>query len=294
MKWGMLPRLRPTVNAAALALLLVAAWYAGASQSNGAAYLLLFFLAGITLASIPHSLLNLSGIKVLVEAAKPVFAGQEISIPLEVVNQSSRSRNAISIRLERSDSAAFIGEVKAGGASRVSLRFLTGSRGEFELPKLRVESAYPIGVLSTWRRTGSAQRYLVYPRPAGDPALPQWAEVRAGSQSPPAGGEGGDFAGVRPYIPGESQRHIDWKAVARGQPPATKQFTTESSGMLAFDLDQTPGATLEERISQLALWVLEAGRQQLFFELRLGAQRIPAGVGDAHSHACLRALALHA
>ena len=46
-------------------------------------------------------------------------------------------------------------------------------------------------------------------------------------------GEGDDFAGVRAYVPGESQRHIDWRAVARGQPLMTKQFAAEAEGVRA-------------------------------------------------------------
>ena len=65
-------------------------------------------------------------------------------------------------------------------------------------------------------------------------------------------GEGDDFAGVRAYEPGQSQRQIDWKAVARGHPLMTKQYTTEATGALYLDFAAVPGDDTEARLAQLA------------------------------------------
>jgi uncharacterized protein (DUF58 family) len=105
-------------------------------------------------------------------------------------------------------------------------------------------------------------------------------------------GEGDDFAGVRPYILGESQRHIDWKAVARGQELMTKQFSTETRGSLCFDYAAARFPNIEGRLSQLTLWVIEAERVQRAYGLRLPNSEIAPSLGQAHFHRCLRALAL--
>src|SRR5207302_5394258 len=81
------PALAPTRHLAKLAFLLSAVLYAAVSQNNGAAYVLLFLLTSVLLVSVLHMLLNLRGLKISVEAIKPAFAGQEISVPLEIVNQ---------------------------------------------------------------------------------------------------------------------------------------------------------------------------------------------------------------
>lgn len=49
----------------------------------------------------------------------------------------------------------------------------------------------------------------------------------------------------------------------------------------------------EERLSQLAQWVLEANQKGLIYGLELPDTRIDYGQGLAHREACLRALALH-
>jgi uncharacterized protein (DUF58 family) len=105
-------------------------------------------------------------------------------------------------------------------------------------------------------------------------------------------GEGDDFAGTRPYVHGESQRHIDWRAVARGQSLVTKQFTAEAEGVVYLDFSALRSADVEAKLSQLALWIIEAERARRPYGLRLPHTKIPPAVGQAHFHQCLRALSL--
>ena len=105
-------------------------------------------------------------------------------------------------------------------------------------------------------------------------------------------GEGDDFAGVRAYVQGESQRHIDWKAVARGQELMTKQFNAESDAKIYVDLVAAQQNDLEDRLSQLALWIIEAERARAPYGLRLPNLKLAPSLGQAHFHRCLHALAL--
>jgi uncharacterized protein (DUF58 family) len=49
---------------------------------------------------------------------------------------------------------------------------------------------------------------------------------------------------------------------------------------------------VEERLSQLALWVIEAERAGHSYGLRLPGIAIPPALGQLHFHECLRALSL--
>jgi uncharacterized protein (DUF58 family) len=142
------------------------------------------------------------------------------------------------------------------------------------------------------KRFTSSQTYLVYPKPSGDPRLPvdRARSPHSGPQTELA--EGDDFAGVRAYVPGESQRHIDWRAVARGQPLMTKQFAAEAEGSVYLDFSTLRFLGIEERLSQLALWAIEAERVRRPYSLRLPEADIPPAVGETHFHRCMRALSL--
>ena len=293
MSAGRFPLLFPTGISIAFAFVLAAMWYAAASQANAAIYLLLFATLSVFLVSIPHTALNLTGLQITAEAIKPAFAGQEVAVPVEIVNKSRRTRRSCMLRLSGSDGAPeMVDEIKPGKGARATLRFAAAARGEFQITKLRLTSTYPLGFLRARKDSATRQSYFVYPRPAGDTRLPSHlADARENGRALSIG-EGDDFAGVRAYVPGESQRQIDWKAVARGQPLMTKQFTVEADDLLRLDFTRIASPGTEARLSQLALWIIEAERHRRRYALRLPGLEIPPASGEAHYHRCLQALAL--
>lgn len=293
MKARSFPLLLPTPICAALAFVLAAMWYASASQANAANYLLLFATVSVVLVSIPHTVLNLSGLKVTAESIKPAFAGQEVAVPIEIVNESRHARHTCTLTLSERDGAPeVVDEIAAGKGARVTLRFPAPTRGEYQITQLRMTSAYPLGFLRAQKNLPTRQSYFVYPKPAGDSKFPSHGSDARHTGREMFVGEGDDFAGVRAYVPGESQRHIDWKAVARGQPLMTKQFTVEADDLLQLDFARVPLAETEDRLSQLALWIVEAARARRRYAMRLPGSDIPASSGEAHYHRCLQALAV--
>src|SRR2546423_12106234 len=285
--------LSPTTSFAGLLFVLVAIWYAASSQNNAASYLLLFALASVSLVSIPWKFSNMGGLQATVESVKPAFAGQEISLAVEVTNGSRGTRYDIAVALpDLGDAHDRIDEIPASKAARTVLRFPAAIRGEHEVGRLQLTSAYPLGFLRVVKQLPSPQRYVVYPKPAGEQRLPAETSRSGQSSSRREVGEGDDFAGVRAYVRGESQRHIDWKAVARGQALMTKQFTAELDAEVYVDLAAAQQSDLEDRLSQLALWIIEAERARTSYGLRLPNLELAPSLGQAHFHHCLHAVAL--
>jgi uncharacterized protein (DUF58 family) len=288
-----LPLIYPTAGLAGLLFVLGAMWYAASSQNNTAVYLLFFSLTAVFLVSIPHTLVNLAGVRVTLESVQPAFVGQEVSLPIEITNDSRATRHGIELGLSGSDGERQrIDYVPAHKAARITLRFPAGQRGEYQVETLCLTSAYPLGFIRVLKKISSSQTYIVYPKPAGDARLPSSLVQQRNGRPVTELGEGDDFAGIRGYIQGESQRHIDWKAVARGQPLMTKLFTAEAEGVVYFDFSGFRFVDVEERLSQLALWLIEAERARRPYGLRLPGVEIPPAVGQAHFHQCMRALSL--
>jgi uncharacterized protein (DUF58 family) len=283
----------PTVSFAGLLFVLGAMWYAASSQNNPTAYLLLFGLTAVFLVSIPHTLINLAGVAITVESVKPAFADQEVSLPIEIMNSSRATRHGIEVVPPgtRLDSIR-VNRVPPGKAARLTLRLPAKQRGEHEIGGLRLTSVYPLGFIRVSRRFATSQTYLVYPKPAGDRQLPLSRPLLLHGRSQTEIGEGDDFAGVRAYVAGEPQRHIDWKAVARGQPLMTKQFTADTHSIVDLDFTAIRFVDAEARLSQLALWVIEAERALRPYSLRLPGIGVPPAIGESHFHQCMRALSL--
>lgn len=283
--------LLPTRNVLGLGLLVVALWYAGASQSNGAAYLLCFLVTSVALVSGLHTWANLRGVTVSAETPRPMYAGQAAALPVELMNGARVGRHALALRWKGS-APAVVGEIGPGKAARAELRFTAPGRGEHTVHAVTLASAYPLGFFRARRRIGVARDFIVYPRPEGRPHRGAGASRAAAELRSRAQVEGDDFAGTRAYVLGESQRHIDWRAAARGQPLLIKQFAADAGETVWVEWEQASGE-VEARLSQLALWVVEAERTGAPYGLRLpGAEFAPAR-GDAHFHRCMRTLALY-
>ena len=293
MKAGRFPLAYPTAGFAALLFLLAAMWYGASSQNSAAIYLLLFFLASVVLVSIPHTLINLAGITLKVESAKPTFAGDDVCLPVEIMNSSRATRYGIEVVFpDARKTRERVDCVARESAARLTLRFPARQRGEHKIETLNLTSCYPLGFARASKRFVPNQTYLVYPKPAGNSQLPANRSRFADNWVQQGIGHGDDFAGVRAYVRGESQRHIDWKAVARGQPLMTKQFAAETKGAVYLDFFELRSDDVEEKLSQLSLWVIEAERARQPYGLRLPGTEISPALGQMHFHNCLRALSL--
>jgi uncharacterized protein (DUF58 family) len=250
-------------------------------------------LTSVFLVSIPHTLINLAGVTLRVESAKPTFAGDDVFLPVEIMNTSRATRYGIELVLPDADKTRErVDCIPRASATRLTLRFPARHRGEHKIEKLDLTSCYPLGFVRARKKVASNQTYLVYPKPAGNSHLPANHSQFGDSWVEQGIEPGDDFAGVRAYVPGESQRHIDWKAVARGQSLLTKQFAAETKGAVHLDFFELRFADVEEKLSQLTLWVIEAERARQPYGLRLPGFDISPGLGQMHFHRCLRALSL--
>lgn len=132
----------------------------------------------------------------------------------------------------------------------------------------------------------------MYPKPdsrAG--ALPTQASANGTGNIPIKGDE--EFQSLRAYKPGDTPRQIAWKALAREQGLLTKEFGSTGSADLWLNYNDLPNDGMEERLSKLTYWVLEADRQERHYGLALPTLRLAPSYGAAHRLACLEALALY-
>lgn len=281
----------PNRNTIGLVAVLLAMWYAGASQTNGAAYLLCFVLAGVSAVSIVHAWANLRGLTLTADPIPPAFAGEVPLVGLVAVSARQRPHFGVTLRAPGSTGAAQLGEISATGSLRTSLAIDAEHRGHFTELRVRATSIYPLGFFTARMSIVLRQPHYIYPKPLGSRPLPS---TLAATRHPGDGHrtEGDDYGGVRSWQTGESQRHIDWKAAARGQPLLIKQWTGEAEKIVTLDWQELSSLDTEARLSQLARWIIHAERGGASYGLRLPSQEFPPARGEAHYHACLRALAV--
>ena len=270
------------------------------NYSNSMAYLLAFTVGSVYLVCMLHTYRNLRGLVVHIQSAPPVFAGEAAHFPLLLDNRTGAQRLGIiicsAVRRGRPRSRPEDGhraDVPAGQMQQEAVAVPSRRRGLLRAGRLRLESAWPLGLFRAWSYIEGDAATVVYPRPAGNPALPELSMDSHEYQSGRLSGTD-DFTGFRPYRPGDSIRNIDWKVLAREQGVLIRRFS--GSGMRRLILHWEYTAHLpdtERRLSQLCLWVVEAEQQGLHYGLDIPGTQLPLDHGGTHEHRCLKALATH-
>jgi uncharacterized protein (DUF58 family) len=270
-----------------LALLLMLAGSINYQISLG--YILTFLLAGMGVVSILHTYRNLAHIAVSTGRIEPAFAGGTVRFHLHFDNPTTFDRVSIEARC---GPARAVCDVPAHGAATVVLMLPAARRGWFRVPRVTIETHYPIGLLRAWSYVLPDAAALVYPRPE-ESALPPPAAMPDRGNAALAGTGNDDYWGLRPYQPSDSPRHIAWKATAREDTMLTKVFIGRGAFELWLDWNTLPASVgVETRLSLLTHQVLAAEDANVAYGLRLPGRALEPALGESHRDACLKALAL--
>jgi uncharacterized protein (DUF58 family) len=257
-------------------------------------FVLTFMLAAMAFNAMLYTFRNLVHLRVSAGRVRPVFAGEHAQFRIHLENTEGPKRYSIGLALNRkSELSAEYADVPVGRSAALHISIPAVKRGLLRPGRIMLFTRYPLGLYFSWSYVEPDATCVVYPRPApsGVALPPALASNGVGS----ANGSGQeDFAGLRQYHVGDSPRHIAWKAAARGQGLLTKQFSGQAVSELWLSWEQLPPRMgVEEKLSLLARWVLDAHALGMAFGLRLPDATVAIASGDAQREHCLEALALY-
>jgi uncharacterized protein (DUF58 family) len=278
----------PTRFGLLFAALLLTMLAGAINYANSLAFALAFLLGGMAVVSILHTYRNLEGLTLHAGRVAPVFAGEQAAFRLGLHNHRPGERHAIQVGDDDKTLLDLPGQ--RGGEAVIALP--ARQRGLLRPGRMGLQTVYPLGLFRAWSWVAPDMSCMVYPAPEpGHPPLPVSPGGQEAGRRQGAGQE--DFRGLRDYHPGDSPRHVAWKALARGQEMFTKEFEGSGADELWLGWEHAGGLGIEARLSRLARWVIDAEAQGLSYGLRLPSLEIPPGRGADHRHQCLSALALY-
>ncbi len=284
-------RLRPTAAVPYLAFLLVCIYGGAVHYQSNAAYLVLALSTACALVSGVHARRNLEGLTVRSAAAPPPALSGDPLLATLTLSTGAQAVAAVEVVLPEADSAALasVSHLGAVGSLDLALTLPPRRRGEYRLTRVRLCTTFPLGLFRAWVELEQPLCWLIYPRPlpAGadeppDPPSDESARERSGP---------GDFLGHRAWVLGDPQRHVDWRAAARGGPLLVKQYGGGAEASAALSWEESGGGDIEERLSRLAGRVLALERSGATYALSMPGQSYAAASGQAHFHDCMGALA---
>lgn len=253
-------------------------------------YVLTFLLAAMGLNAMLHTYRNLANLRIAAASAQPVYAGERARFEVDIDNAGPHARYAIG--LTRGGQDAIYVDIPAGLSRPAGVPVDAPRRGLLRPGRLTLYTHYPLGLYRAWSYLELDLHCIVYPRPES-PGLPLPRAAAAHRNGEMQGTGEDDFGGLRPYHAGDPPRHIAWKASAREDLLLTKQFTGRAAAQCWLDWHALPaGLGVEERLSRLTRWVLDAHAAGVAYGLRLPSLTLPQAGGEAHRVRCLEALAL--
>lgn len=279
----------PSGSGIIFAVLLLAMLVGAINYQNSLSFIFTFLLTGLGVVSMVHTFRNLNGLRFRVGHIQPVFAGEQAAFPLSVENPQGHQRFAIKLMFAGQPPHSL--DLEVSGGQWLELHHPTSQRGWLHPGRITVYTRFPLGLFHAWAYINIEMRALVYPTPSMDRKLPAEVLVQSGAAGDQGKGDD-DFASLRPYHPGDSLRHVHWKALAREQGLVTKQFGGGVSEELWLRWEMLGNQPLEEKLSHLCRWVLEADSRGAAYGLTLPNREIPPQRGDTHRRQCLQALAL--
>lgn len=285
----------PTRAGFMLATTLLVLLVASINYQLNLGYLLTFLLGGCAIVSMHISHGTLRSLTLVLHPVESHHAGTPTRLRISLHNPRKAPRYGIGLRVHTPDEAAHWVwcDVPGLGSSDVELVLPGLSRGRHDIPTLSAETRFPLGIFRVWTLWRPAASVLVYPQAeASPPPLPPGQPHSSGGAAARHVASS-EFDGVRPYRRGDPLKSIVWKKAAKTDELVSRDSLQAQHFQLWLDLNETYGATTEQRLSRLCAWVLQAEAQELDYGLRLRGSELAPAQGEAHKRACLQALALY-
>ncbi len=291
--WPSRPVLRIKLTSACFYLVVVLGFVllGAINYQSNSAYIVVALVISTAVMSIIHAWKNIRALGVVAGQAFPAFAGEPLRANATVTaNRFPSVALVCDVPDIAEDDGVTIPQLGALQSQQITLVLPGKQRGLHHLRRLRVASLYPMGLVFVQAEFFVDWQFIVYPTPlisddlAHDTGDGQGEGQRLGSN--------GDFHGHHLYVPGESQRRVDWRAVARGRPILVKEFVSGSLQDCWIDYDRFPGVPLEQRLSLMCGQIISFEHTGQRYGLRLPGILIEPNQGEMHYHACLKQLAL--
>ncbi len=279
----------PTGVGVVFTLMLLAMLLGAMNYNNNLAFALTFLLAGVGFISMHNCQRNLVGLELAFAGVEPVFAGDVARFRIALINPSRSARFQIWLSVD--DDYTEQVSLEPEESQVLALPIATRNRGYVSLPRFAIRTRYPFELFRAWSWLHMELEGLVYPAPASQAPAPPPSITAVGHRQHDSRGEE-DFAGLRKFHAGDSPRNVAWKAFARSGQLLTKQFSGADTSSQWFDFAALDTYALEDRLSILTRWIIDADRRGEDYGLRLPDNVFPPAHGSSHRRDCLEALAL--
>ncbi len=257
--------------------------------ANNAAFWLLAAIVALFVVDAIAGKANLAGVTVARRLPGDLYVGRRGHGSLVARNSARWAAYAIQLGDEDGEAEAIAPSISARGERDCAAVWTFDRRGAGRLGTLRIRSAWPFGLFERHREVDVPAEILVYPPPLGGAERHGGALPGDGDAHDPRPGDG-DFAGIRPYVPGDPPRSLHWPTTARIGAPMVVARAGDATEQCVVRVD--PAAPDREReLGRACGEVVRAFGRGAVVGLDLPSRSFDARAGDGWRRALLEALA---
>lgn len=299
------------------AILLIITFIAGINYGNNLVLGVCFYLASVWLISVHITFAHVSRLKLKLLSVSMAAVGEPVWVSIEVTSESrspsrqlrfvfdddiyqtwhkqwqseqgndknndkndtNNSIDLVHVHVLSKQRQVILPMLK--GSAVIRLPVLTDQRGQMTLPRLVIDSVYPLGIMRAWSYAYFATTAWVYPKPLAF----EWQKLNKLTQgddnafSPNQQKGQDDFEMLDNYQLGESLTRVSWAHVARGHGMLTKHFADPVGQELLLDYADMPAVNHEQKLSQLTHAILQMSEQTEPFVMNLPNDKGQKGMG---------------
>lgn len=259
------------------------------STGNNAAFWLLAGILALFVVDALAGRANVAAITVSRRLPGDLYAGRRGHGSFLTKNAARWVARAIQVRDEEGEADALAATVPAQGERACEAAWTFDRRGPATLGTVRIHSRWPLGLFERHRDLTVPAEILVYPTPLGGAGLHGGALPGDGDAHDPRPGDG-DFAGIRPYVPGDRPASLHWPTTARIGAPMVVARAGDATEQCVVRVDPT-APDRERELGRACGEVVRAFGRGAVVGLELPSRRYDARAGDAWRRALLEALA---
>lgn len=267
----------PTRFGAAACFLFLFFTATGAHYSNNLIFLFAFVLVSFLLVAILQTAKNLRGLDILTVNIHSGFPTEITTADILVHNKRSADKFGMGLQIRGQKNFVMLDEILRGDKKWLHHSFkLPNKRGIFKTERIKVFTDAPYGLFYGWYYVYRTDMGLAYPTPKGV-SRENTAQLDRGA----------DFSGIKQFTQGDPIHRISWKHSAKRDELLLKEFKDETPVTEIYDLRDCPQKDIEDKLSQLALWVTQSEHYQKSYAIVLNSYKSSMGRGDHHLHQCL-------
>ncbi len=255
---------------------------AGAAYSNNLIFMMGFIILSFAFTSILQTARTIRNLEILSVNISSLSVGKISTGQIVIQNPTKYYKPKFEIELKEFKAKFSVPELQPHETRSISFSFqLPKQRGLYNVKTIRASTISPYGLFKAWMYIKVQDVFIVYPSMYGRSELPLAMDNL---------GEG--FSGHRQYVSGDTYSRIDWKIYARTRNIFIKEFKDSSTKKVVIDWDKLKISNLEDRISQIALWVDKACQLHVEFGIKIPGYQSPIQTGLQHYHECMKELSV--